>query len=117
MGCRERHLRRRRTEARPQPGSGTRADLPAQPQARGRPRVRRLWAKQPGRQGSRDSPGEPGSHPRRTHSPAGRLLASPRRWESSAPRSGLVWAGAGRAGVARRRRDRDGAPLAGAATS
>jgi hypothetical protein len=33
MGCRERHLRRRRTEARPQPGSGTRADLPAQPQA------------------------------------------------------------------------------------
>ena len=46
LGRRQRHLRRRRAEARLHPGGGTRADLRAQPATRGRPRVRGLWAEQ-----------------------------------------------------------------------
>src|SRR5712692_1700529 len=74
LGRRQRHLRRRRAEARSHPGGGARADLPAQPEARGRPRVRRLRAEQLRREGSGDPPGTARPHPRRPHPAAGRLL-------------------------------------------
>jgi hypothetical protein len=79
LGRRQRHLRRRRAETRPHPGSRPRADLPAQPEARGRSRVCRLRAEQLRRKGSRDPPGAARPHPRRPHPPDGRLLSGPTR--------------------------------------
>ncbi len=52
------------------PASGSRA----QPEARGRPRVCRLRAEQPGRKDPRDPPGGPRADPRRPHPTVGRVL-------------------------------------------
>ena len=60
----------------PDPGSGARADRRAQPEARGRPRLRRLRAEQPRREGPRDPPGAARAHPRRPHPAVGRVLRS-----------------------------------------
>ena len=46
----------------------------AQPETRGRPRVRRLWAEQLRRKDSRDPPGAARPHPRRPYPGAGRVL-------------------------------------------
>src|SRR5262249_16860218 len=74
LGRGQRHLRRRRAQDRAHAGSRPPADLPAQPQARRRPRAGRLRAPQPGRQGPRDPPGAARPHPHRPHPAGGRVL-------------------------------------------
>jgi hypothetical protein len=67
LGCRQCHLRRGHAEARPDPGISTPADLPTQPDTRGRPRAGRLRAAQLRGQGPRDPPGTARPHPRDPH--------------------------------------------------
>ena len=74
LGRRQRDLRRRRAEARAHLGGGPRADLRAQPEARGRSRDRGLRAEQLRRQDPRDPPGAARPHPRRPHPAVGRVL-------------------------------------------
>ena len=74
LGRRQRHLRRRRAEARPHPGGRARADLPAQPGTGRRPRDRGLRAAQLGREDPGDPPGTARPHPHRSHPPGGRVL-------------------------------------------
>src|ERR1700722_13383976 len=74
VGRRQRHLRRRRAEARPHPGGRARADLPAQPGPGRRPRDRRLRAAQLGGEGPGDPPGAARPDPHRSRPPGGRVL-------------------------------------------
>src|SRR5262249_51224817 len=58
----------------PHPGGRPPEDLPAQPQARGRPGDSRLRAAQLRGQGPGDPPGAARPHPHRPHPPGGRAL-------------------------------------------
>jgi LUD domain len=97
LGGRQRHLRRRRAEARPHVRRRPRAHLRAQPEAGGRAGIGRVRAEQRRRQDPRDPPGATRAHPRRPHSAIGGVLREPlpRSVQLATPHTRSAWGSLG----------------------